>query len=405
MIVSEEKNELIIELGERIEYTNAGEIEAEIFREVKLHPDLPVCLDADKLIYISSAGLRIMIKLRKSCAAGFSIRNVSPEVYEVFEMTGLNTIITIRKKLRRIDVDGCEVIGKGASGTVYKLDAETVVKVYHKKENVLSVIEEEQKKARQAFLDGVPTAIPFDIVRAGEGYGAVFEMIDARNLGDIVKKEPERMEQLISKYAAFLRSLHSIDAHDKPLPGAVSLYLKAMDEFGGFLSEKTAARIRELLNGMPEDSHLLHGDIQLKNVMLSGDEMMLIDMDHLCTGNPVFEFAALYATYIAFNEVDPLDTQKFLGIDRDTAARLVFETLREYLRDPGGEELNGTVDRSHVGVLPEVEKKVRTAGYLRLLMILVIEWREEQSEKKERGIRHAASMLEELAFQVEGLAI
>lgn len=405
MIVSEEKNELIIELGERIEYTNAGEIEAEILREVQLHPDLPLCLDADKLIYISSAGLRIMIKLRKTCTAGFSIRNVSSEVYEVFETTGLNAIIPIRKKLRRIDVDGCEVIGKGAAGTVYRLDAETVVKVYHKKENVLPVIEEEQKKARQAFLDGIPTAIPFDIVRVGDGYGAVFEMIDVRNLSDIVKKEPDRMEQLIPQYAAFLRSLHSIDARDKPLPSAVSLYLKAMDEFDGFLSEKTAARIRELLGRMPQDSHLLHGDIQLKNVMLSDDEMMLIDMDHLCTGNPVFEFAALYATYIAFNEVDPLDSQNFLGIDRDTAARLVFETLREYLRYPDDEGLNGTTDRADGEALREAEKRVRTVGYLRLLMILVIEWREEQSEKKDRGIRHAAGMLEELAFQVEELAI
>ena len=71
---------LVIVLVERIDYMNVRDVEAEIFDAVNEHPGLPLCLDADKLIYISSAGLRVMMKLRKECKAGFSIRNTSPEV-------------------------------------------------------------------------------------------------------------------------------------------------------------------------------------------------------------------------------------------------------------------------------------------------------------------------------------
>ena len=85
--------ELVIALGERIDYSNAGEVEAELFDTVKEHPGLKLCLDADKMLYISSAGLRIMMRLRKTCTAGFSIRNVSPAVYEIFDMTGMIEII------------------------------------------------------------------------------------------------------------------------------------------------------------------------------------------------------------------------------------------------------------------------------------------------------------------------
>ena len=131
MRVHVEKNELVVELSERIDASNAGAVEDEIREAIRLHPGQPLCLDARKLTYISSAGLRIMIKLRKELGPGLTVCNVSSEVYDIFDTTGMNLIITIRKRMREISIDGCEVIGKGASGTVYRLDEETVVKIYN----------------------------------------------------------------------------------------------------------------------------------------------------------------------------------------------------------------------------------------------------------------------------------
>ena len=34
------------------------------------------------------------------------------------------------RPMREISIEGCEVIGKGGNGVVYKLDPETIVKVY-----------------------------------------------------------------------------------------------------------------------------------------------------------------------------------------------------------------------------------------------------------------------------------
>ena len=34
------------------------------------------------------------------------------------------------KPMREISVEGCEVLGKGGNGAVYRLDDETIVKVY-----------------------------------------------------------------------------------------------------------------------------------------------------------------------------------------------------------------------------------------------------------------------------------
>ena len=389
----ESGNRLTIELEEKINSVNAAQIEAEICQMLAEHPGDQPDLDAEKLTYISSSGLRILIRLDNKYPQGITIRNVSPEVYEIFEVTGISTLMKVEKRKRRISVEGCEIIGEGAFGTVYRLDDDTVVKVYRDGENSLPIIEEEQRQSRQAFLSGIPTAIPFDIVRVGDQYGAVFEMINARNCNDLIVEDPAILPEIIPQYAAFLKKLHGKKAVPGQLEAARDLYLGYLDVFGDRLPEKTVNRLRELLRNMPEDDHLVHGDIQMKNVMKAGDEMILIDMDKICTGNPVFEFASLYASYILFNEDDPLNSMRFLGIDRDTSTRIYNETLRCYLNPPDGQ------------IPAETERKIRILGYIRFLKILIVEIEKDKSELKEIRIRHAVEHLENLVFQAEDLVL
>ena len=54
-------------------------------------------LDFADVSYISSAGLRVILKTRKvmSRQGDMVVRNVKPEIYEVFEMTGFLDFLTI----------------------------------------------------------------------------------------------------------------------------------------------------------------------------------------------------------------------------------------------------------------------------------------------------------------------
>ena len=144
---------------------------------------------------------------------------------------------------------------------------------------------------------------------------------------------------------------------------------------------------------MPDDYHLIHGDIQMKNVMKSGDEMVLIDMDKICTGNPVFEFASLYTTYVLFSEDNPMDNQQFLGISRETADRIYYETLQCYLDHPEEPELT------------ETQRRIQLTAYLRFMTILMIEMKDVQSELRTIRIRHTIEHLKEMTFEVDELEI
>ena len=52
-------------------------------------------IDCKDLAYISSAGLRVLLTLRKSIPGELTLRNVDPSVMEVLEITGFVDILTI----------------------------------------------------------------------------------------------------------------------------------------------------------------------------------------------------------------------------------------------------------------------------------------------------------------------
>ena len=150
----------------------------------------------------ASAGLRVILRLRKQ-EPELAIVNASPEVYEIFEMTGFTEMMPVSRAYRRVSVDGCEVIGQGANGKVYRLDPETIIKVYLNP-NSLPDIHRERELARKAFVLGIPTAIPYDVVKVGDGYGSVFELLNAKSFGSLIAEHPEEMDKYVKMYVNLL---------------------------------------------------------------------------------------------------------------------------------------------------------------------------------------------------------
>ena len=81
---------------------------------------------------------------------------------------------------REISLEGAEKIGEGAHGEVYRIDEETIAKVYRDSEP-LEKIRKEKELSKWAFVKGIPTAISYDIVRVGDRYGVVYELLNAKS--------------------------------------------------------------------------------------------------------------------------------------------------------------------------------------------------------------------------------
>ena len=91
----EKKNAEILALVGRLDTMTAPELETEI--SAMLPTVQSLTLDMEKLDYISSAGLRVILKTQKVLEkkSGLKITHVPEAVREVFDMTGFSDFLSM----------------------------------------------------------------------------------------------------------------------------------------------------------------------------------------------------------------------------------------------------------------------------------------------------------------------
>ena len=345
---------LVISLNGKIDSSNAPDAEEEMKAARLADPCESVILDCDNLEYITSAGLRIILRM-KQAVDDTRLINVHPEVYEILDMTGFTEMMEVQKAYRVFSVEGCEVIGKGANGKVYRIDRDTIVKVYLNPD-ALPEIHRERELARTAFVLGVPTAIPYDVVRIeGGGYGSVFELLNAKSYAGLLISGEKSVDELSDMSVELLKLIHSKVVRPDSMPDMKAVALGWADFLKDYLPADQFEKLHSLIEAVPTDLHMMHGDYHLKNVMYQNGESLLIDMDTLCHGHPVFELASMYNAYCGFSSLDRTHIQRFMGIDYDTAADFWHKSLTKYL---------GTDDEN---TFRAVEDKAKIIGYSRLM--------------------------------------
>ena len=88
---------LIFHLEGELNSYNAEEVEKEIDEAIAKGGFDTIVFEIGGLRYMSSAGLRIVAKLKQQYD-DFSIINMSDDIYEVFVMVGFNDLISIQRK-------------------------------------------------------------------------------------------------------------------------------------------------------------------------------------------------------------------------------------------------------------------------------------------------------------------
>lgn len=293
----EKVNDTTVKAAGRIDTNNAAEFEKKLMDAVG-GADGDITIDAAALEYVSSAGLRVFLKLKKSIAGGVSVINVTPEVYDIFSVTGFDSILTVKKALREIDVTDCEIIGQGGNGTVYRLDDDKIVKVYRptvKPEQ----IEKEREFAKTALINGVPCVIAYDVVKCGESYGIVFELLKSDTLGHAMKNNPARFDEYVEKYVALAKELHGANLKEGSFTNIKAVLHKRVPNLAKWCSEEEMQLIDSLIDDMPDGNSLIHGDLHPGNIMIQDGELLLIDMPEVTMGAKIWDIAAIYRDMIS----------------------------------------------------------------------------------------------------------
>ena len=342
-------NDLVIYLKGEINSTTSLEVEQAIMKVANEISFTTLILDFSLITYVSSAGLRVILRLKQHYN-DMHIVNVSLSVYDVFSMTGFTNIMDIKKTLTKIDVKDKEIIGEGYFSTVYRIDSDTIVKAF--KEDVdIKEVERELNMAKQAFILGIPTAISFDVVQVNDKLGVRFELLNSTLLRDLFRDYPEDFDQLVIKYVDLLKKINTTETLDESLLKTKDFWINKLEQIKEYLPIDKYDLLKEMLEEIPDRDTFVHGDCHVKNIMVQGDELFLIDMDTLTRGHPIFELACICATYALFEEDDIGSTAKFLGLPIETVNKLYDQVINQYF---------GKDDK-------DIKNKIRMLGYLHMV--------------------------------------
>ena len=340
---------LTIFLEGAIDSTTAPEVETQIMDIYQAHAAKAVVLDAEKLRYISSSGLRVLLKLRK-LEQNLKLINATPEVYDILEMTGFTDLFPVSQAYRTINLQDCEVLGAGGHGKVLRLNADTIVKLYYAGDSIED-IKREQDYAKKAFVMGVPTAIPFDIVKCEDMYGLVFELVNADIVANYLNKHPDQLEEIARKYAQTLKQLHETHVAAGALSSTKELYRTRIEGLRAYMTDEEVDALLRINDAIPVGDTVVHGDYHPKNVMIQNGELIMIDMADLTTGHPLYDLGSMALTH-------HLPSDARIENITDMKAEMVRKLWKLFLAN-----YLGTDDPRAIGLF---EKKISVVGLMKM---------------------------------------
>ena len=286
-------------------------------------------LDYEKLVYISSAGIRTLVRLKQTVGK-VSIINVAPDIYEVLDNTGITNIIKVKRALREVSVENLEKVGQGGTASVYRLDEDRIIKVFISNFPFF-MVDEERELSRKLFLEGVPTAVPYEIVRCGDHLGVIYEMLNANSIDKYLAEEPENAAYYIKLLADLQKNMMKTEIPDfQPLAvrmaAVIPMWAKA-----GLITEAEIEKYQKICTSIPDRNTYVHGDFHPGNVMKTGDELILIDMAGSSKGHPVFDLAGMCSIF--YTLPTSMETEKyraFSGYEPEMAEKYWDMYLRSF---------------------------------------------------------------------------
>ena len=325
--IRHEGDSVTLILAGRLDTATSAKAGADIERALATVPVISrLTCDAGQLEYISSSGLRILLSLAKRYK-DFRITEVQSLVYEVLDTTGFTKMMTVERALRQLSVEGCEVIGVGGVGTVYRLDGDTIIKVF-REGTTIEEVRREITMSKEAFVMGMPTAISFDVVRVGSQYGLVYELLQADTLSACIKREPGRIDEFARKYAELFHQLHAIEVPGgSSVPCAIERERQQIRHIRRYFPQESIDLMLRIVDAIPDANRLLHLDLQTKNAMVQNGELMLIDMGEVGYGHPLLDLGHAYSAMVTLVG----DYDKIIGMPRELGRELWSRAIDYYL--------------------------------------------------------------------------
>lgn len=272
--------------------------------------NVSIILDCKGLVYVSSAGLRSMLTIKKKTGSPVILINVSPEVYNILEVTGFTEILdvaqiredSISSEIKELDkIDG-QLIGENGGVSIYRTNSDELLKLYPESVN-LNDIENELNYTKIAFLSGVPTLISYYVVKFHDRYGLIYEMPNAKTAASMINFQPMNLNTYAKNMGFTLKQIHSCSIEGGILPKTSDLYLDYLKRASAYYKPDEISKLAEIIRAIPEKKSFIYGNYHAGNVFIQNDEIILLNMSGVSVGNPLFDLAKSYMINVLESEI------------------------------------------------------------------------------------------------------
>ncbi len=293
----ETENALHVLLAERIDAASRQELEDKFSKALDGRENVSILINAEKLSYISSAGIRVLVGLRK-VSRDIRIFHVSQEIYDILNATGITDMLPVERRIREINVPSADLlIREESDGEIYRWEEDLAVKIYRAGVS----FEEVQRKSLllgKAASYGVPTTSVYEIVSCGEKTGMIYEYPYGKTLEELWLMRPDRMQEEIEMLSELMYTLHHRVIGEGDLPDVSERMLSELEE-NSTLSEDQKKKLTELAKNHSGGDVFVYGNLRLGNIVLDEDRLVLLDMSRCGRGDAILD---LQAALSAMNE-------------------------------------------------------------------------------------------------------
>lgn len=198
------------------------------------------------------------------------------------------------RKIKKSEIANMAVIGKGACATIYKLEDDKVLKLYDKGDrNTAEFVKNEFDISTEIYNLGITTAKTYELCECDGIYGAVYEFVSGDTMLDMIEKEGN-LSDFISDLSDIGKQIHSNSVDTKIFPKATELLERLIVHIKPWVNDEQYKHIEMLIDAIPDDNTLIHGDFHPGNIIIRQGKPILIDVGGASHGHPVFDFISMH---------------------------------------------------------------------------------------------------------------
>ena len=297
-ITKDEKKHLMnVALFGRIDSVSAPEVAKKLETALEGYSNMAVVVDVEKLGYISSAGLRVLLDLKKVCD-DMKVINVSLDIYDILTMTGFTKFMDVERRIRKIRQPAPgELISSDTDSKLYRSINELAVRVFDS-EVSLEEVQRRFQLSKTVTAYGIPTPIAFEIVSCNDCYGIIFERTHGKTLDKIWEERPDNMQEELKLLSDLMKTLHSCRVEKKELPDYGKRMLDEI-ESSSSLSDDQRQNLKRLVVSLDATDTFIYGNLRLSNVLLQDGKLMLMDLTRCGWGNPILDLQSAISAMFA----------------------------------------------------------------------------------------------------------